>query len=115
MVEQISEAAGTSLIVSGFFVGQQQAGILGAALGGGQSPLGIEENGAGVRCQNFGNENFEFFHHGVGDFATLFLGQGFLQGAALVHGSGSDYAAFVGDSLETGKFARGELHRSLRN
>src|SRR4029077_7962862 len=112
VVKQLSQTARASCTVAGFFGGQQQAGILCAALRGRQSPLGIEQNGAGMRRQNFGNENFEFFHHGVGDFATFFLGQGFLQGAALVHGSGSDHAAFVGDFLETGKFARSEFHRS---
>jgi hypothetical protein len=35
-----------------------------------------------------------------------------LQGAALVHGSGRDDAAFVRDFLETGKFAWGELHEN---
>ena len=52
-VEQIGQAAGAGLVVSGLFVGEQQAGILGAALGGGQSPLGIEQDGGGVRGENF--------------------------------------------------------------
>ena len=49
--------------------------------------------------------DLEFFHHGVGDFAAFFLGQRLLQRAALVHGSGGDDAAFVGDFLESGKFS----------
>ncbi len=50
-VEQIGQAAGTGLVVSGLFIGEQQAGVLGAALRGGQSPLGIEQNrvACGVR------------------------------------------------------------------
>ena len=64
-----------------------------------------------MRGENFGNQRFEFFHHGVGDFAAFFLGQRFLQRAALVHGSGRDDAAFVGDFFEAGKFARGKLHK----
>ena len=115
VIEQVRQPAGAGLVVPGFFVGQQQSGVFCPALGSRQTPLGIEQDGGGMRSENFSDQRFEFLHHGVGDFATLFLGQGFLQGAALVHGSGSDYAAFVGDSLETGKFARGELHRSLRN
>ena len=65
-----------------------------------------------MRGENFGDQGLEFFHHGVGDFAAFFFGQRFLQGAALVHGSGGDDAAFVGDFSETGKFARGELHEN---
>ncbi len=105
VVEQIAEAAGAGLVVSGLFIGQQQAGILGAALGGGQSPLGIEQDGAGVRGENLGDQRLEFFHHGVADFAAFFLGQRFLQRAALIHGGGGDDAAFVGDFLQTGQFA----------
>ncbi len=112
VIEQIGEAAGAGLVVSGLFIGEQQAGVLGAALGGGQSPLGVEQDGGGMRGENFGDQRLEFFHHGVGDFAAFFLGQRFLQGAALVHGSGGNDAAFVGDFLETGKFARGELHEN---
>ena len=62
----------------------------------------------GVRTSR--DQGFEFFHHGVGDFAAFFLGQRFLQRAALVHGSGGDDAAFVGDFFEAGEFARGKLH-----
>ena len=56
VVEQIGQAAGAGLVVAGLFIGEQQAGILGAALGGGQSPLGIEQDGAGVRGENFGDQ-----------------------------------------------------------
>ncbi len=52
-VEQVGQAARTGLVVSGLFISQQQAGVLGAALGGGESPLGIEQNGGGVRGENF--------------------------------------------------------------
>ena len=111
-VEQIGQAARAGLVVSGLFIGKQQAGILGAALGGRQSPLRIEQDGAGVRRQNFGDQRLEFFHHGVVDFAAFFFGKRFLQRAALVHGCGGDDAAIVGDFLESGKFARGELHEN---
>ena len=56
VVEQIAQAAGTGLVVSGLLIGEQQAGVLGAALGGGQSPLGIEQDGAGMRGENFGDQ-----------------------------------------------------------
>ena len=110
VIEQIGQAAGAGLVVSGLFVGEQQAGILGAPLRSGQSPLGVEQDGSGVRGENFADQRFEFFHHGVGDFGAFFFGQGFLQRAALVHGSGRDDTAFVGDFFEAGEFARGKLH-----
>src|SRR5450755_1542707 len=75
MVEQIAQTAGASLVVSRLLIGEQQAGILGAALGGGETPLGIEQNGGGVWGQNFADQRFEFFHHGVADFAAFFLCQ----------------------------------------
>ena len=55
-VEQVGQAAGAGLVVSSLFIGEQQAGVLGAALGGGQSPLGVEQDGAGVRGENFGDQ-----------------------------------------------------------
>ena len=51
-VEQVRQAAGTSLVVSSLFIGEQQAGVLGAALGGGESPFGVEQDGGGVRGEN---------------------------------------------------------------
>ena len=51
--------------------------------------------------------DLEFFHHGVGDFAAFFLGERFLQGAALVHGGGGDDAALVGNFLQAGQVCRG--------
>ena len=65
-----------------------------------------------MRRQNFRDQRFEFFHHGVGDFAAFFFGERFLQGAALIHGGGGDDAAFVRDFLESGKFAGGKLHEN---
>ena len=56
VIEQVAEAARAGLVVAGLFIGEQQAGILGAALGGGQSPLGIEQDGAGMRGQDFGDQ-----------------------------------------------------------
>src|SRR5262249_50082611 len=109
-VEQVRQAARAGLVVSGLFIREQQAGILGAALGGGQSPLGIEQDGAGVRRQHFGDQRLELFHHGVGDVAAFFLGERFLQRAALVDGGGGDDAAIVGNFLQSGKFSGGELH-----
>src|SRR5450631_3828584 len=75
MVERIAETAGASLVVSGLLIGEQQDGILGAALGCGGTPLGIEQNGGGVRGQYFADQGFEFFHHGVVDFAAFFFCQ----------------------------------------
>ena len=49
VIEQVGQAAGAGLVVAGLLIGEQQAGVLGAALGGGQSPLGVEQDGAGMR------------------------------------------------------------------
>ena len=115
VVEQIAQAPGPGFIVARLFIGEQQAGIFRAALGGGKSPLGIEQDGGGVRGEHLADQRFEFFHHGIGYFAALFLGQRFLQGAALIHGGGGDDAACVGNVFEAGQFARGDFHRFLQN
>src|ERR1700730_9393267 len=107
VIEQVAESSGTGLVISGFFIRQQQSRVLGAAFRGRQSPLRIKQNRAGMRRQNFGDQRLEFFHHGVADFAALFLAEGFLQRAALIHRRGGDYTFFVGNFSETRKFARG--------
>ena len=99
MIEQISQAARTGLVVAGFLIGEQQAGVLGAALRSGQPPFGVEQDGAGVRGQDFGDQRLEFFHHGVGDVAAFFFGERFLQRAALIHGGSGNDAAAVRNSL----------------
>ena len=43
------------LVVAGLFVGQQQSGALGARLGRRQTPLRIQQDGAGVLGENFGD------------------------------------------------------------
>ncbi len=58
-----------------------------------------------MRGENLRYQSLEFFHHGVGDGRALFLGQRFLQRAALVHGGGSDDATIVRNSLEPLEFA----------
>jgi len=99
MIKQVAQAAGTSLVVSGLFVGQEQAGILGATLGRGQSPLGIEQDRARMRRENFGDQRLEFFHQCVADFPTLFLSQSLLQRPPLVHRRCLDDAVGGGDSF----------------
>ena len=44
--QQIGQAAGLGVVVAGFFIGQQQAGVRRARLRGFQAKLGIEQNGA---------------------------------------------------------------------
>ena len=100
VIKQVAQAAGTGLVVSGLFIGQQQAGIFGATLGRGQAPLGIEQDRAGMRSENFGDQRLEFFHQCVADFATFFLSQRLLQRPPLVHSSRADYALGGGDSFE---------------
>ena len=110
VIEQVGQTTGTGLVVSGLLIRQQQAGVLGAALRRRQPPLRIEQDGAGVWGQDFGDQRLEFFHHGVGNLRAFFLSQRFLQRAALVHGGGSDNTTLVGYSFEAGEFSRGELH-----
>src|SRR6266550_7999057 len=42
VIQQIGQPAGASLVVSGFFISEQQTGIFGTTFGRRQSPLGIE-------------------------------------------------------------------------
>ncbi len=51
VIQQVGQAAGSIGVISSFFVGEQQAGIFGAAFGGGQSPLRVEQDGAGMLGQ----------------------------------------------------------------
>src|SRR5208282_3451801 len=112
MIQQVAQASGSGLVVAGLFIRQQQAGILRAPLRSRQSPLGIEQDGAGMGRQHLAHQYLEFFHHFIGDGRALFLGKRLLQRAALVHGSGGDYATFIRYSVHSSKFARGKLHRS---
>src|SRR5439155_6616852 len=106
--------ARTSLVVSSFFIREQQAGVLRAALGRWQSPLGIEQDGTGVRRKNLRYQRLELFHHGIINFAAFFFGKRFLQRAALIHGPCGDNAAIVGNSLNASQLARRELHITSR-
>ena len=83
-------------------------------LGGGQAELGIEQDGGGVLGEDFGDEGFEDFEVvGVGAGAAL-LGEGFLEGSALIHGGSGDDVALVGDGFEACKFSGGDLHNFPR-
>ena len=55
VVEQIRQASRAGLVIAGFLVGEQQASILGAPLGGGQAPFGVEQDGAGMGREDFGD------------------------------------------------------------
>ena len=50
--QQIGQAAGLGVVVAAHFVGQQQAGVRGARLGGFQAEFRIEQDGAGMRRQH---------------------------------------------------------------
>ena len=56
VIEQIAQAPGSGLVVAGLFVSQQQAGVLGAPLRSRQSPLGIEQDGAGMWRQHLAHQ-----------------------------------------------------------
>ena len=114
-IQQIAKAAGASLVISSLLVREQQSGILRAALGGGQSPFGIEQNCGRVWSEDFGDKSLEFFHHRVGNFAAFFFGERLLQRTTLIHGSGSNDSALVRHSFQPLQFARGKFHfRSSR-
>ena len=75
MVKQIAQTSGPSLVVTSFLISKQKAGIPRAAFGGGQSPLGIKQNRAGMWREDFSHQRLELFHHGVGDIAAFFFRQ----------------------------------------
>ena len=50
---------GVGRVVAGLLVGQQQAGVFRAALARRQTELGIEQDGAGVLRQHFGDVDLE--------------------------------------------------------
>ena len=107
-VEQVGQAAGGCGVVAGLLVGEQEA-LAVAVLGGGEAVLGVEQDGGGVAGEDLGDEGLEVFEIvGVGGGAAL-LGEGLLEGAALVHGGGGDDAACVGDGFESGEFSWGQL------
>ena len=114
VVEEVGEAAGAGLVVAGLLVRQEEAGVLRAALARGQSPLGVEQNRAGVRRQHFRDDRLELFHLAVADGAAAFLGERLLQGSPLIHGSGGNHAARVRNGLHAGQFSRCEHGVSSR-
>ncbi len=107
-VEEVGEAAGGGGVVAGLLVGEQEAGVV-AVLGGFEAVLGVEQDGGGVTGEDLGDEGLELAEIvGVDDAAAL-VGEGLLEGSALVHGGGGDDAAGVGDGLEACEFSGGEL------
>src|SRR5207245_3402639 len=59
VVEQVSQAAGTRLVITSLFISQQQSRVLRAPLGRRQSPLRIKQDGRGVGAKPFGDQNLE--------------------------------------------------------
>ncbi len=110
MRQQVRQAAGLGVVVAALFVGQQQAGVGRRALAAGSPILGIEQDGAGVRRQNFRHRDFELAHHLLGHLVgrnALGAGEGLLQAAALIHGGGGDDTVLVGKRLHVAHFAFG--------
>ena len=67
-----------------------------------QTPLGIEQNGAGVLGENFGDVGLELGQTLVGGPGT----QGFLERTALVHSGSGDDSVFVRHILHSLNFSR---------
>ncbi len=66
--QQIGQSGpGLRVVVAALFIGQQQACIRGARFRSRESILGIEQDRAGVRRQNFRYRHLELAHHLVGD------------------------------------------------
>ncbi len=110
MRQQVGQAAGLGIVVAAQFIGQQQAGIFRARLGGFQAEFRVEQDGAGMRRQHFAHRHFKLAHHLGRDFFEIHAaarGQGFLQAAALIHGGGGDDAATVGQRLHALQFTFG--------
>ena len=91
-------------VVAGLLVGEQQSLAM-AVLGGGQAVFGIEQDGRGVLAEDVGDERLEVFEVLAGGGRSALLGEGLLEGAALIHGSGGDDAALVGYGLESCEFS----------
>ncbi len=107
-VEEVGQAAGGGGVVAGLLVGEEKT-LAVAVLGGGETVLRIEEDAGGVLGEDRGDEGLELFKIvGVGGGAAL-LGEGLLEGAALVHGGGGDDAAMVGDGFESCEFSWGQF------
>ncbi len=93
--QEVGQAAGLRVVVTAGFISQQQPCVGASRFGGGQAPLGIEQDGAGVRSQNFRHGDLELAHHFIRDLTLVDAfagGQRFLQAASLVHGGGGDHA-----------------------
>ncbi len=100
--QQVGQTSGLGVVVAGFLVGEQQACVGRARLGGFQAEFGIEEDGGSVRRQNARDGGFEFRHHVPRDVFradALGRGQGFLQAAPLIHRRRRNNAVLVGQLL----------------
>jgi hypothetical protein len=53
-IKQVRQAPRTGFVIPGLFIREQKPGILSAALGSGQPPLGIEQDRACMRSKDFG-------------------------------------------------------------
>ncbi len=113
MIEQIGKAAGARVVVAAVLVGEQQAGVFRPGARRREPIFGIEQNGAGVRRENARDRGLELLEHGGGDVLfvdALFLGDGALERAALVHGGRGDHAALIGYRLHALLLSRRNDH-----
>ena len=103
-IEEIRQSARRGGVVAGLLVGEEQA-LTVAVFRGWKAVFGVEQDGGGVLGEDAGDEGLELLEVvGVGCGSAL-LGEGLLEGAALVHGGGGDDAAGIGDGFEACEFS----------
>ncbi len=93
--QEVGQAAGLGVIVTAVFVGEQEARVFRARFRGGQTPLGVEKNGACMRSQDARDGGLELLHHFVCDVLlrdTFCGGERLGQTSTLIHCGGRDDA-----------------------
>src|SRR5689334_4423359 len=65
--KQVGQTAGLGIVIAAFFVGEQEARVLRSRFGGLEAIFRIEQDGAGMRCENSRDNGFELAHHLIGN------------------------------------------------
>ena len=71
MGQQVRQTPRLGIVVAAGFISQQQTCVFRTRFGRGQAPLGIEQYGAGMRRQDFGDGGLEFRHHLIGNLLRV--------------------------------------------
>ena len=93
-VEEVGQTAGSGGVVAGFLIGKKKASGV-AIFGSFEAKLGVKKDGGSVAGEHIGDKDLELAEIGGFDDASTLLGEGLLEGAALVHGGCGDDAPGV--------------------